>query len=74
MQNFALVPFFIKKYLHYCDIYVIMLNVCVGNSAHDKTRIPIADRVPEKTVLRNCILFGLSVIRSMRKNLTIGGK
>jgi len=51
-----------------------MLHVCVGNSAHDKTRIPIADRVPEKTVLRNRILSGLGAIRSMRKNLTIGGK
>ena len=66
--------FYEKKYLQYllnCDN---MLHVCVGNSVHDKSRIPITDRVPEKTVLRNRVLSGLYAIRSMRKNLTIGGK
>lgn len=37
-------PFLLKKYLHYYSNCGIMFDVCVGNSAHDKTRMPIADR------------------------------
>jgi len=44
-----------KKCLIFCFSYGIVYFVCVGNCAHDKTRMPITDRVPEKV-----IIYGIS--------------